>query len=36
MDLIRFFLVLGVLIIVHEFGHFLGWDEADLLDRGLE
>ena len=22
--------------LLHEFGHFLGWDEADLFDRGLE
>jgi predicted Zn-dependent protease with MMP-like domain len=22
--------------ILHEFGHFLGWDEEDLFDRGLE
>ncbi len=22
--------------LLHEFGHFLGWDEADLFNRGLE
>jgi predicted Zn-dependent protease with MMP-like domain len=22
--------------LLHEFGHFLGWDEEDLFDRGLE
>jgi predicted Zn-dependent protease with MMP-like domain len=22
--------------LLHEFGHFLGWDEADLFERGLE
>lgn len=22
--------------LLHELGHFLGWDEEDLLDRGLE
>lgn len=22
--------------LLHEFGHFLGWNEADLLERGLE
>lgn len=22
--------------LLHEFGHFLGWDEEDLMDRGLE
>lgn len=22
--------------LLHEFGHFLGWEEADLSDRGLE
>lgn len=22
--------------LLHEIGHFLGWDEEDLLDRGLE
>jgi predicted Zn-dependent protease with MMP-like domain len=22
--------------LLHEFGHFLGWNEEDLLERGLE
>ena len=22
--------------LLHEFGHFLGWDEVDLFERGLE
>jgi predicted Zn-dependent protease with MMP-like domain len=22
--------------LLHEFGHFLGWDEADLFERGLD
>ena len=33
--LISFVVVIGVVIFVHELGHFLGLEEDDLLSRDL-
>ena len=34
--LLAFALVLGVLVFIHELGHYLGLDEEDLQERDLE
>ena len=33
---LAFIVVLGVLVFVHELGHYLGLDEDELTERGLE
>ena len=33
---LAFLIVLGVLVFIHELGHYLGWDEEELAARGLD